>query len=584
MKRHSIFTAMIFILLITLVGMAPVDVFADGDEILGPPGITLASGSGSVFAGTGLFTQPGIINVNVPASATVKQALLYWYGRGGGGDNTIIVNSNNITGTLIGEDSTGLLPFQVSHAYRADITGLGLITPGANALSVSGLEFTYHNSGAGVIVIFDDGSVTDGIQLRDGHDFAAVDQGFNGTLLETTVPQVFIFPAAAAGRQAALDLFVADGEADRPDAIEITVGGAFSAANVIDFEDIDLGGADYITVGPEIISRGFSIVNPGSMFIIGSPSACGGICADNGSQTLIDPTISTGGGPLIVSNASGLPFVLQSVDIAEGVVANPSFPKATSITVTGALLGGGSISETFILDGVIDGPGGQNDFQTFSTSLLAGKALTSATFTAAGPSALGDGAFSIDNINVAGPAGGVTSVFYNVIKSSNEPEWDTLKFLLDIPAGETMVRVKVKSYDDGSAVTPDSIAWIAAGLSILGDQAGEGCTPGYWKQSQHFDSWTPPYTPDTLFSAVFENAFTGMTLLQVLEQGGGGLNALGRHTVAALLNAASQGVDYDLSVSQVIATFNNAFPGTTTNYNSVKDWLERYNEQGCPLD
>jgi hypothetical protein len=110
----------------------------------------------------------------------------------------------------------------------------------------------------------------------------------------------------------------------------------------------------------------------------------------------------------------------------------------------------------------------------------------------------------------------------------------------------------------------------------------EGCTPGYWKQDQHVDSWPAPYTPNTLFSAVFENAFPGMTLLEVLEQGGGGLNALGRHTVAALLNAASTGVDYPWTVQQVITAFNNVFPGG--NYETLKNQLEGFNELGCPLD
>jgi hypothetical protein len=112
-------------------------------------------------------------------------------------------------------------------------------------------------------------------------------------------------------------------------------------------------------------------------------------------------------------------------------------------------------------------------------------------------------------------------------------------------------------------------------------QSGEGCTPGYWKQEQHFGSWTPPYDPSDLFSSVFENAFPGMTLLQVLEQGGGDLNALGRHTVAALLNAASPDVDYDLTVAQVIAAFNAVFPGG--DYETLKNRLEAFNEQGCPL-
>jgi hypothetical protein len=111
---------------------------------------------------------------------------------------------------------------------------------------------------------------------------------------------------------------------------------------------------------------------------------------------------------------------------------------------------------------------------------------------------------------------------------------------------------------------------------------GEGCTPGYWKQAQHFDSWTAPYTPGTLFSDVFENAFPGLTLLQVLELNGGGLNALGRHAVAGLLSAASDGVDYDLTGQQVIDAFNAVFPGG--DYETLKNRLDFLNNQGCPLD
>jgi hypothetical protein len=113
---------------------------------------------------------------------------------------------------------------------------------------------------------------------------------------------------------------------------------------------------------------------------------------------------------------------------------------------------------------------------------------------------------------------------------------------------------------------------------------GEGCTPGYWKQEQHFDSWPKPYTPDMLFSDVFEDAFPGMTLLDVASTGGGGLDALGRHTVAAMLNGASDGVNYDLTAEQVIDMFNAIYPGTEKEYEALKDEFEFYNEQGCPLD
>ncbi len=109
----------------------------------------------------------------------------------------------------------------------------------------------------------------------------------------------------------------------------------------------------------------------------------------------------------------------------------------------------------------------------------------------------------------------------------------------------------------------------------------EGCSPGYWKQSQHTGNWPAPYTPGTLFGSVFENAFPGKTLLQVLTQGGGGLNALGRQTVAALLNASSTAVDYGYTASEVIAKFNAAYPGG--NYDALKNDLEHQNTVSCPL-
>ena len=133
--------------------------------------------------------------------------------------------------------------------------------------------------------------------------------------------------------------------------------------------------------------------------------------------------------------------------------------------------------------------------------------------------------------------------------------------------------------DDGNNVDGDGCS---ATCTIEEVGGGDGCTPGYWKQPHHFDSWTYPYAPDTLFSDVFEDAFPGMTLLQVLRQGGGKLNALGRHTVAALLNAASLDVSYDLTVSQVIDRFNSEYPDG--DYSGLKNTFEYFNELGCPID
>ncbi|MBA3554792.1 MAG: hypothetical protein H0W29_08570 [Gemmatimonadales bacterium] len=116
------------------------------------------------------------------------------------------------------------------------------------------------------------------------------------------------------------------------------------------------------------------------------------------------------------------------------------------------------------------------------------------------------------------------------------------------------------------------------------EEGGDGCTPGYWKQPHHFDSWADPYDPTDLFSDHLENAFPGLTLLQVLQNGGGGLNALGRHTVAALLNSASGGVSFELSPSEVINAFNGVFPGSKSQYESLKNRFAGLNERLCPLN
>jgi hypothetical protein len=111
---------------------------------------------------------------------------------------------------------------------------------------------------------------------------------------------------------------------------------------------------------------------------------------------------------------------------------------------------------------------------------------------------------------------------------------------------------------------------------------GEGCTPGYWRQSNHYDSWPAPYSPATLFGSVFGDAFPNKTLGEIVTTGGGGLNALGRHAVAALLNSASSGVDYDLSTGAVVAQFNDAF--ASGDYEPTKDVFEGFNEQECLLN
>jgi len=110
----------------------------------------------------------------------------------------------------------------------------------------------------------------------------------------------------------------------------------------------------------------------------------------------------------------------------------------------------------------------------------------------------------------------------------------------------------------------------------------QGCTPGYWKQPQHLDSWTG-YEATADYATTFgvSSSFT-KTLLEALGQGGGNQIALGRHAVAALLNAASYGVAYPVTADQIIALVQSAY--ATGQFEAAKNKLAAYNELGCPLN
>ncbi len=107
----------------------------------------------------------------------------------------------------------------------------------------------------------------------------------------------------------------------------------------------------------------------------------------------------------------------------------------------------------------------------------------------------------------------------------------------------------------------------------------EGCTPGYWKQEQHFDSYPAPYTPNTLFSSVF-GVGPSIPLKDAAALEGGGENALVRHATAALLNAASG--FYPFTVTEVIQAVQAAY--ASNDFETAKDIFDDANNLGCPLD
>ena len=207
---------------------------ADGTEKLGDPSIKIASGTGIAAGGTGMISQPGTITVEVPAGATVKQVILYWEGFSAintSGDASIFVSNGGlpteVTGKLIGGPAF-FFDGAWASTFRADITSLGLVSAGINNLTVNDMLFSAANNGAGVFVIYDDGSSDANIAVRDGTDLAFI--GFPRPRKDT-IPQTFRFPASKKDRSAHLKLFFASvsgttsGFGLRPTVIEITTGG-----------------------------------------------------------------------------------------------------------------------------------------------------------------------------------------------------------------------------------------------------------------------------------------------------------------------------------------------------------------------
>jgi hypothetical protein len=155
-------------------------------------------------------------------------------------------------------------------------------------------------------------------------------------------------------------------------------------------------------------------------------------------------------------------------------------------------------------------------------------------------------------------------------------------------------KFQVHSADSCSSTVPPSKCHFD--VTCMPTVCGEGCAVGFWKKSRHFGYWQnydadeSCGVPDN-FCNVFicstnasQDVFGGKTLLGVIKQPGNGLKALGRHAVAALLNASSSDVEYALSANHVIDMVNAAIASNDlATYTYVKQQLAALNQQYCPV-
>jgi len=127
---------------------------------------------------------------------------------------------------------------------------------------------------------------------------------------------------------------------------------------------------------------------------------------------------------------------------------------------------------------------------------------------------------------------------------------------------------------DGDGLGPGGFQDTIIEVPVVPPPAGEGCTPGYWRN--HLEDWPPTgYAPGDDFDATFGvNYFNpNITLGTAINLGGGGVRRLARHGTAALLSSSHPDVNYPYTPAEVIALVQ---AGET-------DPLAAANELGCDI-
>ncbi len=197
------------------------------------------------------------------------------------------------------------------------------------------------------------------------------------------------------------------------------------------------------------------------------------------------------------------------------------------------------------------------------------------------------------------PAGNPCSIVANVLSCSFGDMPAGTSATIDISSPTTTASCATYTNTASAGATNHASVTATAATTVNCPPPGPfaGCTPGFWKQSQHFQFWTAPYAPGTTISSVFSAAagYTtskgqnvgNSTLLQGLGFGGGSkvgdaAAILLRAAIAGLLNAASPDVDYFSSVASHIAAVNAALAsGDRDTMLGVAGTIDFENNRGC---
>lgn len=176
-------------------------------------------------------------------------------------------------------------------------------------------------------------------------------------------------------------------------------------AVVMDFEALETWSIGGKSVGTTVIEDGYRIDVISSQLSVFEDGWQSGRGASNGTNTM-GSYHSTGSTGFALTSDSGSLFSLNSIDLAEIFKPTESAQiyNADRIEFSGTYADGSSIIDSFIFDTINDGPGGVEDFETYSFS-SAWKDLISVSFIGYNDST--STYFSFDNIVIDEQAVGV---------------------------------------------------------------------------------------------------------------------------------------------------------------------------------
>ncbi len=186
------------------------------------------------------------------------------------------------------------------------------------------------------------------------------------------------------------------------------------------------------------------------------------------------------------------------------------------------------------------------------------------------------GARSISSFNQWLSYGGSTTTTYHSTTSTTKPSTTTTYH-----STTTTTKPTTTTTHATTTTTKATTTTTHATTTTTMPRGGDGCTPGFWRQAHHYDSWVG-FSPGDDYETVFGvNAVFEATLGEAVRLRGGGEYALARHAVAALLNSTSPDVDYAFTTGQVIDLVQDAY--ATGDFEEAKDMLADENEEGCTL-